>query len=184
MSRMTILAAVAILLSASSFASAVDPTTQPDYTVAPMRVQRLVKATYFYTETQTTLPHIGDVVQKVMPQLMKVISDNHINVVGPIVFDYRGVGPNPDLPFELRIGVIVSANTAPAGDFRVGELPSIKCASVIYTGPLNHVKAGYDALFQSLLGAGYLPTDVTREYYLYWEGADSVNNIIMIEAGI
>ena len=184
MSSYKLIAFAAVLFSACSLCDAAAPATQPDYSVSPMRVQRLAGATYFYTEKTTTLAQIHGTVDKAIPALMKSITDNHIQVVGPVVLDYQGISPNPQLPFELRIGVIVSADTQPAGDFRVDQLAPIKAASVIYTGPLQNLKAGYDAVFRSLFAAHYLPTGETREYYLYWEGPDSVNNVIMIQAGI
>jgi hypothetical protein len=160
------------------------PTTQPDYLIGPMRVQRFAQVSYYYTETQTTLAKMNDLMNQTMPDLLKTISDNNIKVVGPLVLDYHGIAPDPNRPFELRIGFIVEGNPADSGKFRLGELTAFKCADVIYSGPLRELKLAYQQLFPGLFAAGYMPTDETREYYLFWEGPDSVNNIVMVQAGI
>jgi hypothetical protein len=49
---------------------------------------------------------------------------------------------------------------------------------------VTQLSAAYGKLYGEIARRGLQPTDVSREVYLYWEGRESDNNLIQIQADL
>jgi len=160
------------------------PEAKPEFVVGEMRLQRLSGPTLLHADTETTLAKIGAVAGQVIPAILKAADEGHVRITGPLVFVYQGTTGQPDTPFKLTIGLPVAEGTKPVGDFKVRKLADLRCATVLFSGPMAKLGEAYGKLFPALMAAGHVPTGETREYYLYWESPESPNNVLLIQAGI
>ena len=160
------------------------PEAKPEFVIGEMRVQRLPGRTYLYSERETTLAKIGQAFAEVVPAIVKVAEEGRARITGPLVSVCLGATGEPETPFKLSIGFFVADDTKPVGDFKVRKLADFRCATVLFSGPAAKTGEAYKKLFESLTAAGHTPTGETREYSLYWESAESPNNVMLIQAGI
>ena len=90
-------------------------------------------------------------------------------------------------PFKVEMGIIVADDTAaPEGqtDIKVRKADAMRCATILYTGPVNRQGEAYQKLIPALRAAGHTPTGEERESCLYWEGAESPNNVYLMMIAI
>jgi effector-binding domain-containing protein len=161
------------------------PATQPaDCLVGEMRIQTLAQAHYVYATTQTTLATITDAITKLMPSLEKLITDGKVKPSGPVVLVYQGATGDPAQKFALEVGIVVAKDQQPVDDFKVRKLAAQKSATVLFTGAPRNIGKAWEKLMGSLFAAGHQPDGEMREYYLYWEGVESPNNVVLIQVGI
>jgi effector-binding domain-containing protein len=153
-------------------------------TVADVRIQSLKGYTYAFVSTQTTLNKLKDTIAQQMPLLEAAIDAGKLRVVGPGVFTYHGASEDPDKTFTLDIGVIVKDGTVAPDGIQVTTVGPLHCATFIYSGPVSGLGAAYGKLYGEIGRRGLQPTDVSREVYLYWEGQDSENNLVQIQADL
>jgi effector-binding domain-containing protein len=160
------------------------PEAKPEFVISELRVQTLPGRTYLYAERETTIPKVGQAFAEVVPAIVKVAEEGKARITGPLVSVATGATGDPDTPFKLQIGFFVADDTKPVADFKVKKLADFRCATVLFTGPVAKTGQAYQKLFESLTAAGHVPTGETREYCLYWESAESPNNVVLIQAGI
>jgi len=87
-----------------------------------------------------------------------------------------------DKEFTLDIGVIVKDGTPKPDGFQMITVGSSSCATVIYAGDLSQLGHAWGKLYGEIGRRGLQPTDVCREVFLYWEGRESANNLIQLQA--
>jgi len=154
-----------------------------EWTLSPPRPNEMPEVTLLHTTFETTFEQMNQV-GKIVEELIKTAGDNHIDAQGYVMFIYKGVQQDRTKPFELTIGLVVPAGTNPAGDYKVTTLAPFKCVTALYNGGLATIPEAYGKHYGALMAAGHMPTDEARELYLYWEGEQSSNNVIWLQAGI
>ena len=165
-------------------AAPVAPPDDNDMLISKMRLQDIKGCTYFFAATETTIPQLHTVIPSTMESLETATKEHQIEISGAPLLIYHGITQDMAKPFELEIGFPVKEGSKAAGDFKVREVPTFHCATVIYSGPVQRVGEAYQQLFMELMQAGMQPTGETREMYLYWEAPESPNNIELIMAGV
>ena len=60
-------------------------------------------------------------------------------------------------------------------------LPPFHCATVLYTGSLQHLGEALGRLDQAMKEQGLKSTGEYREQYLYWEDDQSPNNVMLLQ---
>lgn len=170
-------------VTAAGPAPATQPSHSPDFVVSDMRVQTLAGFSYLYSSSQTTFDKIGEAVGKTLPQLEAAMKDGKFHPTGPLIFTYRDV-KDMSQPFTLDIGYAVPPETAAFGDFKLRKEDAFKCATVIYSGPIMRISEGFQKLMTDMTDAKLTPAGPAREYYLYWEGMESPNNVVLIQIAI
>ncbi len=154
-----------------------------DWTLSAPRVGEMPERTLLHTTFETTFDQMNKV-GPIIEELIKAAGENHIDADGYIMFIYKGVQMDKTKPFNLTIGLVVPSDTKPAGKYEVTNLPPFKCASALYNGGLATIGEAYQKHYPALIAAGNMPTDESRELYLYWEGEQSNNNVVWLQAGI
>jgi len=172
-------------LSAGNICAA--PATQPaaadTFTISDMRVQMIAGFTYLYDSSETTLEKMGDPIGRTIPALEKEIAAGKFHPVGPLAFVYRDM-KDVSQPFQLDIGFPVPPDTAAVGDFKTRKVEPFKCATVLYSGPMSKISEAYQKLISQIFAANLKQTTTIQEFHLYWEGAESPNNVVLIQVGI
>lgn len=174
------------LLAGTAFGLAVradaQATTQPVLpSVADVQIESLRPYRYAFVSKQTMLAKLQDAIAVLMPRIDAAIGAG-LHPTGPVVFTYHGATADQNLPFILDIGVTVRADApAPAG-VTLKTVRSTRCATLLYMGPTSGLPQADGKLYGEIGRRGLQPTDVSREMYLYWEGPDSPNNLIQIQA--
>ncbi|MDB5321228.1 MAG: AraC family transcriptional regulator [Phycisphaerales bacterium] len=97
------------------------------------------------------------------------------------MFIIRGMQEDMSKPFTLEVGWCVSDNTKAAGELKLRKLPEVKCATMLYTGRVANIAKVYEKLMPAVAKAGHTPAGDVREYYLNWEGPESLNNVIQVQ---
>jgi effector-binding domain-containing protein len=155
-----------------------------DFVISPLRVQDMRGITYLYGTMETTLAEMGEPIRTTMEAFEQGIRAGEVPVEGPPLFIYHGVTQDPTKKFTLEIGFPVRADAKEVGEFKLKTLEPFHCATVLYSGPITSVGRAYQQAFADLMGAGMQPTGEVREYYLLWEGMESVNNVTLIQVGV
>jgi effector-binding domain-containing protein len=178
------LVSLAVLLGVVLFAVMGDaaPATQPDFSIGDVKVQTLKGYSYAYMSTQTTLNKIKDAVAELIPKLDAAIDSGALRPEGPVIFTFHGVTGQPDKPFTLDVGIVIKDKGTKPDGFTVVNVGAEQCATVLYTGPIENIGPAYGKLFGQIAQKGLQASDVTREVYLYWEGDQSENNIVQVQA--
>jgi hypothetical protein len=191
-------AIVSILFVARTWAEPKEaaPAKQPpgaaadkgDWTISPPRPLTLPAAHYFHTTFDITFAEM-DRIRTEIEELTKALREANVDLfadgAGYMMFTYKGVDPqNPGKPFKMSIGLLVAPGTKAVGKYEVKELPPFKCVGGVFNGPLSSIPAAYAKHYGELVGGGSMPTDESRELFLYWEGEESQNNVVWILAGV
>jgi effector-binding domain-containing protein len=189
MPTFTIFVALMFLISSTTFCAA-QPTTKPaaagkqPYAVTPMRVQELKGFdTFAYVESETSFADLHPTIDKQMRQINEAINTGKFQPDGPVIFIYKNV-IDMSKPFTLQIGMPAKRGVQAAGDLKVRKLDPLRSATITYSGSVDDIPKPYEQLFKDLATAGLTPTGENREVYAYWEGPDSVNNVVVIQIGV
>jgi len=154
---------------------------KPEFTVSPMRIATLKDTAYMYQTEQVTLATIGPIIDKHMNEMTSAMKDGAFSPTGPPIIVYHGASTDPEKQFTVDLGFPVADTATAGGDFQLGKVKGVMSATAVFTGPMSQIRQAYVRLFAQLIAAGHTPTDERRERYLYWEGADSTNNVVLIE---
>ncbi len=161
----------------------------PTFLIGHMRVLTMPEMTFFHVINRpTALANLDRDLDTMMSSLDAARAQAGMAQAGPIVIRYYGVqtdthGGDAEL-FLMEVGVPVQPGTPPAGEARVKVLPTYRCASLLLWGSLAHVEAAYATLMQSIKEAGLERTGEGREWYYWFEGDDSANNLLGICMGV
>ncbi|HRK29761.1 MAG TPA: GyrI-like domain-containing protein [Tepidisphaeraceae bacterium] len=148
-----------------------------------MRVQEMGPLNFFHTTVTMTFEKMDGVAQ-IIGEMEAAIKEKKITAGGTVIFVYQGAAPDPTKEFELSIGMHVEAGTEGFDKWKVTELPSFKAATVMHSGPVKTISTAYQKIFPEIFAKGLQPTGENREFYLYWEGEESANNIMLVQVGV
>jgi effector-binding domain-containing protein len=185
--RKAILCSGIVMLMAVALARGDVPATAPSdagFTLSTPRVAHLAPCTYFYTSVETTYDKMNTVVPQMASDISIAMQNAGIAQTGAPILVYKGAGADPGKPFTLEFGFPVSNATQPVGLYQVAKLDSVKSMTAVYCGPVSKISEAYRQIFAQIMASGEAPSDERRERYLYWEGHDSPNNVILIEIGL
>jgi len=185
--RNAILVSSVVLFMACTMARADSPTTAPSdqgFSLTSPRVGQLAACTYLYTTLQTTYAQMNTVATPTVHDVETAMRNGGIAAMGAPIFIYKNAGADPNAPFTLEIGFPVAGGTEAVGNLQVANLDATRSALAVYFGPLSNIGKAYEQLFGDVVALGEMPASERRERYVYWEGPDSPNNIILIEIAL
>jgi effector-binding domain-containing protein len=148
-------------------------------------VQTIPAQHYVHGSIDTDFKSMREPVGKTLDALGAAAKDKKVQFKSPLLHLYHGgAHAAPGKPFKMETGFFVAEGVKEVGDFKVRQLPRFKCASLFYVGPGPRIGEAWQALYAALPGKGLTPTGEEREWYLYWEGPDSPNNIVQVQVGV
>ncbi len=82
---------------------------------------------------------------------------------------------------DIQVGFVVQPGTSGVEEARVRYVPPTLCASQLAWGDVNSLAESYGPILDFMTANGYPAIEGWREYYLYWEGETSRNNITWVQ---
>jgi DNA gyrase inhibitor GyrI len=158
-------------------APAITPATTQPWT-GPMQVRDFPGGTFCYASFQTTPQLIAQAAPVVTAELLKAMAAAKVHATGPLILNYDNI-TTPGVR-QVELGYMVPEGTMPAEGFQVKTLPAYRCAALLYTGPAGGMSSAYQQLVTAMLRGGQAPTSASRQYLLYWDSAESPNNVFWI----
>jgi general secretion pathway protein G len=166
-------------------AAAAPAKEKAPYHLSPMIIKNTDAIEKFICgEAETTQEDMMAALQKTFFALMEKEGQDGAAFDYPAIFIYEGNTGDPKKKFKLTTGFPAKENAKAIGEFKVKKVEGIRCASVYYTGSLEHIGKAYESLFTQLIKAGHKPTGETRELYLFWAGEASPNTVVELQAAI
>ena len=157
----------------------------PEFVISELRVQDFPAVTYLYTQQETTIAGLGQVIPGMLEKLMEAIEGGGVQMRGAPLFIYDGATGEMDKPFKLQVGFPVAEGTkVDAADLEVRQLEPFHCATVLYSGSMANVGQAYQKVFTDLFAAGLKPAGGSREMHMYFESPESPNNVMQIQVGV
>ncbi len=132
----------------------------------------------------TTIPKVQETVAAKFGPMGKTAKAAGVGFEGPAIFIYRGSTGDMEQPFDLTMGMPVTADAKDVGEYKVAKLPGYQCLSTYYTGDITHLGEAWGKFSGQAMQRGAQPTGDSREVYLFWEGPDSPNNVLELQIGI
>jgi len=161
------------------------PPTEASPLVGELRVRTMAPVTFAYIEVETTFDRLGDAIGEALPKLNEASDAGRAKIAGPFGLYYpKGAHAQPDKPFPVQIGHVVREGSTGGGGVKVRKAEPFKCATVVYTGPVAEIGQSYQKLFPAVAAAGLKPSGEERELTLYFESAESPNNVLLIQVGV
>src|SRR5260370_19482068 len=124
-----------------------------------------------------------EVIPDTLPKLSTAVRLNKTPVAGSVVFINHNANPQDGKPFAFDVGIMVAPETQAVGDFKVKKLDTLKCDTILINGEISGISEAYNKLMQFVAAKKHELTGEVGEYYLYWEGQESPNNVIQIQMG-
>ena len=181
---LTVLLSLAASLPTLAAEASTRPQPDPAYRIGEVDLQTVSAFTYASVHARTTLANLQDTVGVLMAKFQAAVAKGAVHPSGAMLFAYNGVTGNPNDEFDLRVGAFIARPVAVGSGIDSSDEPAMKCATLIYRGPLAHLKEAFGKLYGEVYARGLTPTPINRELYLYWEGADSANNIVQLQVGV
>jgi effector-binding domain-containing protein len=155
-------------------------------TIGEMRIQDVPAMTFLYLPLdEITFARMGDPIKQGFDKIFGSAVEAKLLIARPTMLVYQG-NPHfdPQKSFKMEYGIVVGDDTQPIGDCKVRKTEPFRCATILYTGPVDQQGKAYEKLIPALKAAGHTPTGEEREMCLYWEGLDSSNNVFIMQIGI
>ena len=135
------------------------------------RVQTTPAVHYLYANSETTFEKMAEFIKQTLATTEKASKEGKVRVAGPPMFVYKGATEDMSKPFSLDVGMVVGEEAKPVGQLKVRKTDEFKCATILFTGPVQHISKAYEKLMPAVTQAGYKPTGQSRELYLWWRTA-------------
>jgi effector-binding domain-containing protein len=162
---------------------------KPVISIGEMRIQTIPAMPYLSMPAETTFAKMAEPVKARFDRVFGTAYQAKLFIVRPTMLVYHGsphFNFDPQKPFKMEIGVIVGddAKIDAAGDIQIRKTEPLKCATILYTGPVMEQGQAYRKLIPAMKAAGLEPTGEEREMCLYWEGPESSSNVFMMMVGV
>lgn len=143
-----------------------------------MDIQTIEATPVLDRRRRLTVAQIGNEAAQAYAELRAEAHARGLAVNGPPIFAAHAMPQGAHTAFDIIFCLPVAATEA-------HHLPRLRCASLLYEGPLTDLfTRGYQPLLQAIAEVGLRPTGESREVYHAWHGPESAANRIEIQIGI
>ncbi len=140
---------------------------------------------FLYARFETTISQMMEKATPIMPQLLQEVVDHHMQLCGPVYWNYFGFSGNESLPFTLEVALPVAlAEKTYEGKFDLRLTEPFKCVEAIHEGPWDQIPATYAKMMHFIGEHQLMPTFENREVYLNADFQHPEANITIIRMGI
>ncbi len=106
--------------------------------ITEVRVKETAARNYLCVKKELKLPEMAEFAPEAVTQLMEKATEHKLGQGGAVMFTYYNFMGDPTQTFTAEIGLPISKkDVANAGGVYIRNVPKMKCASVIFQGPLN-----------------------------------------------
>ncbi|NPV08612.1 MAG: hypothetical protein HPY83_11720 [Anaerolineae bacterium] len=157
-----------------------DDAAALEYSVSEPRVSIMRGFRHFYVSGRASMPRIEEAAGGLIDRLYAAYGRARHGVQLPAILILSYGMPDETGEFDLTAGLNVTPVTEAVGEAQVEEVSDSRCASVLLRGRLRDLKEAHEALNAFVQDKGLQYGPGFREWYLYWEGEDSANNVTLI----
>ena len=157
-----------------------DANAVPEFTISQPRVSTMACFRHFSVHGRASTQTIAQMAMTLIDQVCAEYRGAHaVTVDQPSVILSYGM-PEATGEFDMWAGLKVRPDMPAAGKAAIEDVPSQRCASVVLCGSLKHLGEAHQQLMQYVEAQGLRYGLTFREWYLYWEGEDTPNNVTMV----
>ncbi len=139
---------------------------------------------YHYAAAELTIADIPGFAEETVEPLYQSAQKNQLDIVGPSEFIYLNTSRDPARPFQLIIGMPVTAMKSSVVGFGFLETPPFECLCVDFRGSMRNIGQAWEDLVSQAHEAGYLLANQEREVYKDWHAFDAEDNVTELQMGI
>jgi hypothetical protein len=156
---------------------------EPEIFIGQPRIQKVPGFTYLFAEQQNVHEsQAGSYIEGLYGKVQAAYEKLHPGAEKPPRLLMFINVPGQEKMYHVQAGYQVASGTPAAGEAQVREIPPALIAGVVSCGTFDSVWKSYAPLMDFMNKNGLIPLDEGwREYYLYNEGPDSMNNITWIQ---
>ncbi len=160
------------------------PSAVPEYVFGEVRTQTWGPFTYLSVGDAAPMSTLDALLDRLIAALDSACDAAGMRSIGPVVLRYgTQPGAGADV-WWMEAGYPVRPGTPAAPGTVVRDLPAFRCATLLYSGSLAHMGIAHERLTSGIRAAGLRAGAEGREWYLYFEGDDSPNNVMLLQRQI
>jgi hypothetical protein len=155
---------------------------EPGIMIGQPRVQKVQSFTYLYAEQQLVFEtEVGNFVPGLYKKVQAAYEQLHGDAEKPPMLLMCINVPEQDRMYHLHAGYMVAPGTPATGEVQVRDVPPALVASIVTCCDIHSIWKCYSPLMDFMNQNGLQPLEEGwREYTLYFEGPDSMNNITWV----
>ena len=154
--------------------------------ITEVKVKETAGRNYLCLKKELKLAEMKDFAVEGITELFQKATELKLGQGGPVMFTYYNFMGDPEQRFTAEIGLPVykkeGVEKSPTGPY-VRETTKFKCASAIYQGPMSKMGEAWAAFVPVVAQKGEATWE-SRQLFLYYEGAESPNNIVELQMGL
>lgn len=155
---------------------------EPEYIIGQPRIQMAGGFHYLHVgEKHVAESEVGMYIGPLMNQIYAAYEQGFGKAERPPLLAMFIDVPNEPRVYDMEVGYAVPEGTSPSGEAQVRYVEPTLVASVLVWGALDVTPKSYGPLLQFVETAGYRSIVGWREWYLYREDADSMNNVTWVQ---
>jgi RNA polymerase sigma factor (sigma-70 family) len=151
------------------------------YVISDTRVQEFEAINFLFVQYKAG-PDKMDFVEPAMQAFAPAYPEIGAKIRGNMMVVCKNFKDDPSELLDLEAGHPVTEDCQAPDGLEVRKLPAIRCATVIYSGPLQHIEMAERQLSDDLQKMNLQPTGERRHQRLLWERPDSPNNVVLLQA--
>ncbi len=161
--------------------------SQPPFIIGQPRIQfvnafHYLHLTHDHTQDGQPGTDMGSLIARARAALSQAVGPG---ARPPLVVMFFNVPSEPGTyKYDIQVGYAVNAGTNPPSGTRLRYVEPAYCASLLAWGDVGVYAKSYPPLLQYIDQCGLQPGWGWTEWTLYWEGDDSVNNIVWIQHAV
>jgi effector-binding domain-containing protein len=149
-----------------------------------VRTKETSGRTYLCLKKEIKFAEMKDFAVEAITELFQKATDLKLGQGGPVMFTYFNFMGDPEQKFTAEIALpILKKEAEQLGGAYIRQTTKFKCASTIYQGSLANLGEAWHSFAQTAMSKGEF-TGESREFYLYFESAESPNNIVELQMGL
>jgi hypothetical protein len=150
------------------------------YTMTAVQPAQLKGCTVVYETVHTTAENRAEMVRAAIAEVSGKLAAAKVTPAGGPICVFKTGGGSPVMDIDV-CWPVKDGTAAPEG-CQARVLESAPSVTGIYQGATTSLRQGYGDFFQQVVQTGKLPTGEVRQRSLFYEGDESVNNVVLIEA--
>jgi hypothetical protein len=155
----------------------------PELAIGQPRIQKVAGFTYLYAEQQNVKDtEVGLFRDGLVAKVCAAYEQLYGGATKPPLLVLFINVPEKEGMYHVQVGYVVAKGTSATGEVRVRYLAPAVVASMVVCCDTHSIWKCYGPLMDFMNQNGYTPLEEGwREYFLYDEGPDSLNNITWVQ---
>jgi hypothetical protein len=154
----------------------------PERVMSEPRVGRVAGFHYLYVDQKHVAESaVGWAMGDLMPKALGAYLQGQEGVEPPPMLAMFIDLPGEEQVYDVQVGYAFHGEATPRGGAQVRYVEPVLCAGIVVWGTLDDVLKSYGPLMSFVEARGLKNVEGWREWYLYWEGDQSRNNVTLVQ---